>query len=412
MSTTSLYSESLKRLLTSDSTPKLGLARIEALLCALGNPEKSFKSIHIAGTNGKGSTCAFTASLLQQTLPRVGLYTSPHLLCARERIQINRELVSEDLFCEAERIVHEAAERINEQPTFFERTTAMAFWIFAKELVDVAVIEVGLGGRLDSTNIITPLASVITRIDIDHCDFLGTSLEAIASEKAGIIKQEIPVVTGWQDERALEVIRSVALSSSAPLTEPNKPYAYELSLLGEHQTHNAALAVAAVDAAGISLSDDQIKRALAHTQWPARLELVQQEPPVLVDGAHNPNGMRALVHHLSKSVDPLVFVIGTTKGHDSDAMIKELLPIKGRITGIFATQSRSPRAEDPKQWVVKAEELAPSKAMRDVPQALDAAMQLANTCSGLTIVAGSLYVAGEARGLFFEMPIDPQLPNY
>jgi dihydrofolate synthase/folylpolyglutamate synthase len=406
------YQRALTRLLRSESTPKLGLERTQTLLQALGNPQDHFKTIHIAGTNGKGSTCAFLASLLRQNFDRVGMYTSPHLLCARERILFNNDLIDEQLFCEAEHAVFEAAARINEQPTFFERVTAMAFWAFAQKKVDIAVIEVGLGGRLDATNVIHPVASVITRIDLDHCEFLGDTIESIAFEKAGIIKQRVPVITGWQDERALFVLQKLALDRECDLIDVKEPCQAELSLNGDHQTHNAALAMNAVKAAGISLTQAEIQQALAKTFWPGRLELIQTDPPILIDGAHNPAGIRALVRYLEKRSEPLNLVMGTTLGHDANAMVNELMPLRDRLVQCVATRSRSPRAEAPELLSQALSRLAPCFVSADLRSAIKNVESKQMNPSALTIVTGSLYVAGEARGLFIDMPTDPELPNF
>lgn len=409
--TVSDYERTLKSLLFSDSTPKLGLERISKLLEVIGNPQNAFRSFHVAGTNGKGSTCTFLNSLLRDRFDRVGLYTSPHLLCARERIQINSELISESLFTKAERVVANAAEQIGEKPTFFERVTAMAFWAFAEQGVSDAVIEVGLGGRLDSTNVINPVASVITRVDVDHRKFLGNTIEKIAFEKAGIIKPGIPVVTGWQDAGALDVIRQVASERGSSLEVVDNEYHGQLNLLGEHQKQNAALAVKAVREAGIELSDAQIANGLLNARWPARLEFVQSDPPILVDGAHNANGMRALVKFLGMQAQARFnIVIGATEDHDFEAIACEFEPIKSNINKFFVTKSRSPRAKAPEELVPALCKIAPYTLTRDVAAAMELA--ISEQSSALTVVTGSLYVAGEARSLFIEMPSDPELPQF
>lgn len=399
------YTGALKRLLTSDSTPKLGLQRIARILEALGNPERKFRSIHVAGTNGKGSTCALLAAALKEQYV-TGLYTSPHLLSARERIQINGHLISEQLFCEAEAAIDQMARKAGEQPTFFERMTAMSFWAFAQAKVEIAVVEVGLGGRLDSTNVIQPLACAITSISLDHCEFLGNTVAQIATEKAGIIKPGTPVVTGWQEPAALIAIAKVASERGAPLIEVRQPFTRKLSLSGKHQTRNAALALATLNASGLNLASDQIEHAFANTRWPCRLEKIPGHP-IVIDGAHNPDGMRALVGNLPAD-GPLTFIVGTTKGHDVAGMIEALEPLRARIQGVVLTKSRSPRAADPTELAKRFADLAPCEVIEAIPAAIEHALAR----GGLTIVAGSLYVAGEARSLFFEMPIDAELPVY
>jgi len=407
------YEHALKSLLFSDSTPKLGLDRIRRLLEAIGNPHNGFKSFHVAGTNGKGSTSAFINSLLQERSDRVGLYTSPHLLCARERIQINSELISESLFAKAERIVTNGAQQIGEKPTFFERITAMAFWAFAEQNVSHAVIEVGLGGRLDATNVVNPIVSVITRVDVDHCNFLGNTIEKIAFEKAGIIKPGVPVVTGWQDAHALQVIKQVASERESSLAVVQQEYNGQLGMLGDHQKQNAALAVIAVREASIELSEAQIKSGVSKARWPARLEFVQSDPPILVDGAHNAGGMRALVRFLL-SADVfnrnLNVVIGATEDHDFDAIVREFEPIKPNISRFFVTKSKSPRAKAPELLSPALSTIAPCTLTHDVHSAVR--MAISERASALTVVTGSLYVAGEARSLFIKMPSDPELPEF
>lgn len=408
------YAKTLNKLLTYESRPKLGLERIRAILDALQKPEQRFKSIHVAGTNGKGSTCAFLNSLAMKKFQKIGLYTSPHLLCARERIQINGELISERLFCEAEAAISEAAERINEQPTFFERMTAMAFWIFAKEKVDFAIIEVGLGGRLDATNVITPVACVITRVDLDHIQILGNTLKEIAGEKAGIIKEGIPVITGWQETSVLQTISDAAKRKKAQLTVLTEPCGLPLSLLGDHQNQNASLALAAFKEIEPKFNEADVREALLATTWPCRLELIQSSPPILLDGAHNASGMQALVKEVSTHPDwktlPIILVLGTTQGHQAEDLVQELLPLKGRIIETIATESQSPRAL-PSQILTKIlTQHFICTETTSVPKALKLAQQ--NGRNALIVVAGSLYVAGEARALFRKMPIDDALPIF
>lgn len=408
------YHQALSRLLSCESSPKLGLGRIEAILKELGNPERNFKSIHAAGTNGKGSTCAFLAAMCEQVYENVGLYTSPHLLCARERIQLNRQLISESLFCEAESTIFSASQRIGEMPSFFERMTAMAFWIFAQQKVDIAILEVGLGGRLDATNVVSPIASVITRIDLDHTHILGSTLELIAFEKAGIIKANVPVVTGWQDEAALKVISSVARDLRSPLTNVTNPFSKALPLQGEHQQKNAALAIAALEASDICLSDEQIQAGLASAKWPCRFELVQTNPPVILDGAHNEAGMTALVQALAESKihshQPIILVLGATEGHQSSNMIAALAPLKARLQETILTKSKSPRALSPYLMMEDVSLLSKNENAQSVSDALCIAKKRAIASNALIVVTGSLYVCGEARSHFYEMAADPELP--
>ncbi len=296
---------------------KLGLEPMRQVAQALGHPEEKLRFIHLAGTNGKGSTAAFCESCLRSAGHRVGLYTSPHLVSVRERIQIDRVPISEAAFAEGFDVVRQAIAQTEEPPsTFFEIMTALALWYFAREGVDWVVWETGLGGRLDATNIVRPEVCIITNIGLDHQEYLGQSLREIAGEKAGIIKPGVPVISGVERGEAADVVAEAARAQGSPLTQIPPGVAWRdlglrngrqmasiggqqflLGLVGSHQVDNAALAVAAL---GLPVFHDTIQpvalaQGLERTVWSGRFEILSESPLMVLDGAHNPAGMRKLV---------------------------------------------------------------------------------------------------------------------
>ncbi|QQR79914.1 MAG: bifunctional folylpolyglutamate synthase/dihydrofolate synthase [Deltaproteobacteria bacterium] len=307
---------------------KLGLERVQLFLQHLGNPHQSYPSIHIAGTNGKGSTAAMLASVLKEAGYRVGLYTSPHLEDFCERIQISGEMISQNSLMQLVEKFQVIEKKIGIELTFFEFTTALAFQYFADQKIDIAVIEVGLGGRLDATNVMTPLVSVITSIGLDHQKFLGDTLEKIAFEKAGIIKPGVPVVIGEIPREGEQVIRRVAeekkswvvhghgeqsrtmnvaqfdgsTSSPCPSSEMNKSHA-KLGLIGEHQKINASMVLDVVrllnQSGKFKICFPDIEKGLASVNWPGRLETISKKPWILLDGAHNVEAMQKVVDYVS-----------------------------------------------------------------------------------------------------------------
>lgn len=403
------------------------------LLGLLGRPERRFAAVHVAGTNGKGSTCAFAESLLRATGRRVGLYTSPHLTRLEERIRIDgREVETDDLA----RLVTELRALLDANPvpasaggrypTFFEFTTALAFAAFARAGVDIAVVEVGLGGRLDATNALAPRVSVITNIDLDHTDLLGGTLEAIADEKLGIVKRGVPVVTA--ERRASLLPRFVARCAAieAPLhvlaegdgstLAPVRPWvarrtdgsmayrglALDLDdlrpgLVGGHQVDNAGLALLALETIGALPADEAaIRRALADTRWPGRLEQVLARPRVVLDGAHNAAGVDRLVRALREDFryGRLILVASVMADKPVEAMLARLAPLASLVV---ATRASIPRAAAPAR-VAEAALRAGARAVvaPDVPAALEVALAEARE-DDLVLVAGSLFAVGEAR---------------
>jgi dihydrofolate synthase/folylpolyglutamate synthase len=340
---------------------KFGLENIRTILHALGEPHTAFRSIHIAGTNGKGSVTAMTDRALQAAGYLSARYTSPHLIRLNERFTIDGKAVEDQQLVDAIDTIRNVVEgllragRLPAQPTFFEVTTAAAFELFRRAGVDVAVVEVGLGGRLDATNVLTPMATAITSIGFDHEQYLGGTLRQIAIEKAGIIKAGVPVVVGDLPAEALGAVEEVARERGAEMIAAGSalPAAYatvQLGLRGAHQARNAAVAVALLEAAragGLAVSPDAIATGLSEVSWPARLELrtFADGRELLLDAAHNPDGATALAQFLREAggpKPPLVF--GAMRDKDIRGMLHALLP---HVKALIATSASNPRSADP-----------------------------------------------------------------
>jgi dihydrofolate synthase/folylpolyglutamate synthase len=382
------------------------LDRMRRLLAQLGHPERAFLSLHIAGTKGKGSTAHLAEAILREAGYRTGLYTSPHLVDMRERIRLDGGPVSEKDFTWAMSEMEPELRRL--RPTYFETMTAAAFLIFARERVDYAVVEVGLGGRLDATNVILPAACAITTIDYDHMDKLGHTLREIAGEKAGIIKPGVPVVSSPQAPEA----RRVLLARARPFfprfrvrsrgdvlrfTAEGRAARYGCALpaLGEHQAANAATAIALVESSGARISPAVVRRALGKVRLPGRVERVGRRPWVIVDAAHNPVSARALVAALrSLPRRRTILVFGASADKDVDGMLRVLLP--GADLAIF-TRAASPRAAAPSELLRKAGR-RPAVAAGSVARALAMARKAAGPRDAV-VVTGSFYIAGEALAL-------------
>jgi len=410
-----------------------GLATIQRLLALVGDPHLETASIHIGGTNGKGSTAAMLAAILRAAGYRTGLYTSPHLLSFAERIQVDGKPIDEAEIVECTRALkalcttHFAPETTSApgdrlpHPTFFELTTAMAFLHFRRRGVNAAVIEVGLGGRLDATNAIQPRVAVITNIALEHEEYLGRTLAAIAAEKAGIVKPGSPVVTAARGE-ALAVIRETAARLHAPLIAipetyrwavresgfagqvfdlegPRRRYeALRVSLVGRHQVENAVLAVAAAEASedqGFSLDTAAIRRGLADARWPGRLHIVQERPRIILDGAHNPAGAEALAAFLAEhraELGRLILVFGVLKDKNWEAMLGVLAPFAHEV---ILTYPPSKRGADPAVLVPAARRHARATVAENPETAL-AMARAAAQAEDTILVAGSLYTVAAA----------------
>ena len=374
-----------------------GLETTRRLAALAGNPHEGLRFIHVAGTNGKGSTCAMLESVYRTAGLRVGLYTSPHLVRFGERIQVNRVPISEaDLM---RHVAELKALSAGMEPTFFEFTTVLALRHFAEQQVDLVIWETGLGGRLDATNIVTPLASVITNIALDHQRVLGATLAAIASEKAGIIKPGVPVLTATEDADARAIIAFKARELDAALITIGEMeranFRLEIPLLGEHQRANAALTAATVRLLRFLLpvSDGQLQSGLANVNWPGRLQLVMRgTQTLLLDGAHNPAGVAALQAALAEhfpSKRPTL-VMGMLADKDWRAMVVSLVPLASRVVTAPVASERTVSAEDLRSACLATGAGRPVKAAASVAEALKLVAP-----DPFVLVTGSLYFLGE-----------------
>ena len=391
---------------------KMGLENTLKLAGYAGNPQEKLRFIHVAGTNGKGSTCAMIESIHRQSGLRVGLFTSPHLVSFAERIQVNRQLISEG---DVARLVDEMRDFLKNfpvevHPTFFEVVTVMALKYFARQQCDLVILETGMGGRLDATNIVTPLASVITNVQFDHQQWLGNTLGQIAAEKAGIIKPRVPVVTGTDDAQALEVIVSTAKAKAAPITvvtsvEMQAAKAFDIPLLGDHQKQNAAvaMAVAGVLRGALPVDDADVQRGIKQVQWAGRLQLVRREggQTILLDGAHNPAGAQTLLAALNSyflGVRPAL-ILGAMRDKDWPAICHILAPLASKI---HLCPTGSDRSADPQRLVGCCQEVnnvAPIFVCSGLAEALKE-----TESEPFTVVAGSLHLIGEAMELLHLSP--------
>ena len=396
---------------------KLGLSSTEALLSKLGDPQKQLKAVHIAGSNGKGSTAAFLAHILRESGFRVGFYSSPHLIDFRERFLIDWKMPSREKLAKYMVRVREVSDP-TEPPTFFEFTTALAFLYFAEEGVDAALIETGLGGRLDATNIIRPQVSVITTLTLEHTQYLGRTIEEIALEKAGIIKEKTPVILGRVPAPAEDVIRRTAAEKGAPLYIYGRDFqaraqgseldykglslnlkGLKMGLAGPHQSRNAAVALAALEvfSSGPPMAEEAIRKGMAGLSWPGRLQVIGRDPLTILDGAHNPQACRALALALSEIMAEegktgLILVMGAMSDKDHQPMIQALGSPAREIVFTRPVYDRSAEPEDLAR--VAAGMGFAHLVERDLVKALDLARGRAGE-SDLVVVAGSLFVVGE-----------------
>lgn len=380
---------------------KLELGPISALLERLGNPHKWLKCIHVAGTNGKGSVCAMISSVLREAGYKTGRYNSPHLERFTERIVINGKEISEKKFVELAKKV----KAVYSSESFFEFITSMAFLYFKEEKVDFVVLEVGLGGRLDATNVIDPLVSVITDIDLEHTGYLGSTIKKIAFEKSGIIKEGRPVITS-NDKGALEVIRKISKEKNAPLylakgfrkedwkfsvNGHDNPH---LGLKGGFQLMNAAVAVAAIDVLKekykLHIDEKALKNGLDKAKWPGRFEFIKKN--VLLDCAHNPAGMKVLVNELKRlEYKRLIVVVGILKDKDYKSMLRLLSPLASYL---IITRPNAERAAEPEELAKYAGR--DYEIIGNVGKAVEKARAMLKK-DELMLVCGSIYTVGEAR---------------
>ncbi len=399
---------------------KLGLDIIQNILNGLGNPQNRFRSIHIAGTNGKGSVASTLASILHQAGFRVGLYTSPHLVHFNERIRINNRDISNDEVVK----LYQAVLKVHQgdrEPTFFEFTTAMALLSFGNHQVDWAIIETGMGGRLDATNMIEPAISIITNISLEHQFYLGKTLAEIAGEKAGIIKNQTPVISAVKKDAARQVVKEIARKKDAPLfqmgrdfrvrrkTQHSQIFSYygmdhvwrdlRTALQGRFQVENAALALAACELIrreGEPLPLEQIIEGLEWVQWPGRLEMIQGQPMMILDGAHNLRSAYTLADFLQEEIKPrkITLVAGILDDKPYEKMLKALLKVCDRA--VF-TRPEIDRSLPPETLAAVARPmLADVTVVPEVGPAIKHAIRAADP-NDVVCVAGSLYLVGDAK---------------
>jgi dihydrofolate synthase / folylpolyglutamate synthase len=433
---------------------KFGLSKTENLLRRFDHPEKELALIHIAGSNGKGSVAAMLDSIYRQAGYRVGLFTSPHLVDFRERFRINGQMIFKEETLDLVREIREQCDPA-EPPTFFEFVTAMALIYFHREKVDLAIMEVGLGGRLDATNIIHPLATVITSISLEHQEYLGKTLKKIALEKAGIIKKEVPLITGVTQRKVQETLQKVCLEKQAPMflagrdfktrktgkgeftyfgfrisdfgikklksMNPNSPLPLpnpklkidrppftpkseirnpklQIALLGDHQIKNAGLALAVIEILKnrFPSAEADIRQGLSRVTWPGRLEILSRDPWIILDGAHNPGAMSTLARNLPRvfSYTRVLLVVGMMKDKDIEKTLKHILPLADRV---FLTRAEYDRSAEPGALVPFVEKEDRSYHISPtIPEALREAQEEAGQ-GDLILVTGSLFVVGEAR---------------
>lgn len=420
---------------------KLGLHNITKLLELLGNPHENIKIIHVAGTNGKGSTCAMIASILRSAGFKVGLYISPYLEVFNERMQVNGENISNEDLARLTEKVREKVFHMRENglgsPTEFEVVTAIGFSYFKEQAVDFLVLEVGMGGRLDATNVVTPLVSVITPISMDHQQYLGSTLRDISREKCGIIKQGVPVVTAPQEDEAMAVIEDTCRERNCSLTKvinssvsrspdtisyrfvnggikgmtfdlytPKTDYpGLQIGLMGRHQLDNAATAVAAVEPlgnSGVNLSREAIYKGLKGARWPGRLEIMKEKPTVLIDGAHNIAGIKTLKAVLEEYFydRKKILVVGILEDKDYTEMLEELIPVADTV---ICTAPDNPRALSAARLAEAVSNIFQKSQIKVYAQEkIEDALKLASSLAAdedMVVFAGSLYMIGHVRTL-------------
>ncbi len=407
------------------------LDRMRLLLKKLGNPHDQFRSVHVAGTKGKGSTCAMVASMVQAAGYKTGLYTSPHLIDIRERFQINGEMISQADFARLVRLVEPIVARMRPTPTFFDVLTAMAFKWFAEQKVELAVVETGLGGRLDSTNVLKPEVSAITSISKDHMAQLGGTVAKIAEEKAGIFKTGVPAVTVQQDPEVEAVLKRVAESIGTPLdiagksiefsyrfessrlqgphnriclTTPNSKFEHlAVPMIGEHQAINCGLALSIVDrlkTRGLAISDSRAMEGLSKTSVPGRMEMVSTTPRILVDCAHNAASLDAMMKAIGQHIpyDSMVVIFGCCADKDVSGMLERITSGADKV--IF-TKVNNIRSADPSE--LAAQYIERYGKMAQVAATLEDALAIAYravTKEDLICITGSFYLVGEAKKYF------------
>lgn len=397
---------------------KPGLERVDKLCRAIGNPQDKLKFVHVAGTNGKGSFCAMTDSILRSAGYKVGLFTSPYIVRFNERMKINGESISDRELCELVERIKSIVDKMDDKPTEFEMITAIAFLFFEKHKCDIVVLECGLGGRLDATNVIrTPILSVITGISLDHTSILGDTAEKIAAEKAGIIKSGVPVLWCGTNDKAEAVIAKKARDVGSPIYSPNRAelsvssmtldgtvFGYRkrknmrLALLGSYQTYNAANVLDAVDmlkSVGYSIDDQAVFDGLAHVVWNARFEVICHSPIVIADGGHNPEGIDGAVESISKYFpnERAVIITGVMADKDYKYMAKRISSVAEKV---FCLTPNNPRALAASEYAELFKSLGVNaESYDDIESAVEEALSYAEQRGLPTVSLGSLYMYGD-----------------
>lgn len=412
----------------------IGLKRTEKLLEILGEPHKKLKCIHIAGTNGKGSTTAMLSEILHEAGYRVGMYTSPYIEEFEERMQIDGKNISKEQLINVVSRVKEAVDKVvdmgYDNPTQFEIVTCAMYLYFYEQKVDYAVIEVGMGGRLDSTNVINPILTIITSISLDHMQVLGDTVEKIAREKAGIIKKNVPLVLYPHEPSVQKVIEEVCIKNNSKIIKVHKEsakyienkkvvnkngvqavmqrlqiktkndtYDLELCLLGKHQILNCAVVINAVEELinlGLNISKENIQNALKNVVWPARLEIIKNKPTVVLDGAHNIDGVINITESIDTyfQYDNLILILGILADKQVDSMIEVIAPKAKKVFTVTPNSDRAELSEDLKNAVLKYNKNC--EAFLEYEKAYDTAL---NYCgeNDLLLICGSLYMVGDMR---------------
>jgi len=418
------YQQSLDYLYSLTRTGiKLGLENTSKLLAYFDNPQLKIRTVHVAGTNGKGSTSAFMESILRKSGYRTGLYTSPHLLDFRERIQTDRHWISKKAFRDLVFRIKTAANELEIDPTFFEFGTTMAFLYFYEQKVDWNIIETGLGGRLDSTNLCHADIAIITSISIDHTQFLGDDLLKITTEKAGIIKTNSAVVTGIKDERLFQIIQEKSFRENAPVHQLGKEFRVDLknisnhklkfdyfgmghrlqdletSLIGKHQAYNASLAVTAgllLNSRGCKITDSAIRQGLLTTHWDGRIEIAQKSPILVLDCAHNPESVRILTATLREyfTYKRRYVILGIMKDKAIDDIIEIIDDFADHIILVKPQQERSADPEILLTKLAKSQKVV--EIIEEIPYALGIIGDICNP-DDIICVTGSIYTVAEAK---------------
>jgi dihydrofolate synthase/folylpolyglutamate synthase len=413
----------------NSSIIRLGLGPVRKLLSSLQNPQSQYPSVLIGGTNGKGSIAATTAAILQAAGYRVGLYTSPHLVDLRERIRVHGEMIT---LRDLDSLIDEVRAQVGEEITYFEFLTAVAFLHFYRSEVEVAILEVGLGGRLDATNVVTPVLSISSNISLEHQDYLGKGLANIAREKGGIIAAGGVCVTAAKQKPVRDILAGICRDRQAKLYQLGKDmtvrrhgdgtFSYRgikkqyphlaSSLKGKHQVENTALALAATELlaerGGLPVSDDAVYRGLENTRWEGRLEVLQSNPQIVVDGGHNPAGIAVLCRALQEDFlyRRLILIFGVLRDKNFPLMLKKLVPLADMV---IITKPETERAVPPNELIALAELYCDQvEIVADTRQALRRAMAAAAK-EDLICVAGSLYLIGEIKKAFPARQLSPML---